>query len=362
MNRNFYNLISYQNLFSMILVTGGTGLVGSHLLLQLVQDHDKIRAIRRSTSNIEHVRHIFSLYKEDAEKLFEKIEWIEADMEDIESLQNAFAGIRFVYHCAATVSFDPWERYEMIRNNVEGTANLVNVSLENKIEKLCYVSSTASLGSAPEGDFITENMIWNSSKSRSSYSISKFKSEMEVWRGIAEGLKAVIVNPSIIIGPGDWERSSSRLFMVVWKGMKYYTDGVTGYVDIRDVVTAMIRLMEADVAGERFTVSSENLSYMQVLKMIAERLGKKPPTLRASPFLISIAWKLDWLNQLITGKKRTITREAVLASCQKSYFSNKKIKKATGLEFKAILDSIEDTSRFFLKYATVDSLDNARRE
>ena len=241
----------------MILVTGGTGLVGSHLLLQLVQDNDKIRAIRRSTSSLHHVRYVFSLYNRDAEKLFEKIEWVEADMEDKESLHNAFAGISFVYHCAAAVSFDPGKKYDMIRNNVEGTANLVNACLENEIEKLCYVSSTSSLGSAPEGDLITEDMIWDASRYRTSYSISIFKSEMEVWRGITEGLKAVIVNPSIIIAPGNWERSSSRLFSLVWKGLKYYSEGVTGYVDIRDVITAMIRLMETNVSGERFTVSSE---------------------------------------------------------------------------------------------------------
>jgi nucleoside-diphosphate-sugar epimerase len=332
----------------MILVTGGTGLIGSHLLLQLVQDHDEIQAIRRPTSNIEHVRDVFSLYRPDADELYEKIEWIEADIEDKESLLNAFEGIHLVYHCAGAVSFDPAKRLEMIRSNVQGTANLVNACLEKKINKLCFISSTSALGTASDGHLITEDMIWSASRYKSSYSISKFKSELEVWRGIAEGLKAVILNPSIIIGPGDWERSSARLFSVVWKGMKYFTEGVTGYVDVRDVVRAMIRLAEADVSGERFIVSADNISYRKVLEMIAEGLGKKPPIIRAGSFLIHIAWIFDWLSHIFTRENRSITREVIRSIHQKSFFSNEKIKKAAGLEFMTISDSIRDTSRLFL--------------
>jgi dihydroflavonol-4-reductase len=336
----------------MILVTGGTGLVGSHLLFELAQKNEKVRAIRRQSSNLEHVRYIFSLYAKDAEKLLDRIEWIEADIEDIESLNMSFEGIRQVYHCAAMVSFDPREKYDMIRNNQEGCANLVNVCLEKKIDKLCYVSSTSALGSAPENMMVTEDHVWSASKHRSAYSVSKFRSEMEVWRGIAEGLNAVIVNPSIIIGPGDWDRSSSRLFSVVWKGMKYYTEGVTGYVDIFDVVSAMIRLMESDVSAERYTLSSENLSYRQILEIIAENLNKKPPRIHAGPILLSIAWRLDWLNHRITGQKRSITKDAVVSSRTKSYFSNQKITDELGLEFKSIAESLKSTAHLFLDYTS----------
>jgi len=325
-------------------------LLGSHLLFELTQKNEKVRAIRRQSSNLKHVRYVFSLYANDVEMLLDRIEWVEADIGDLESLNRSFEGIRQVYHCAAMVSFDPREKYDMIRNNLEGCANLVNVCLERKIEKLCYVSSTAALGSAPEKMMITEDLIWSASKHRSAYSVSKFRSEMEVWRGIAEGLNAVIVNPSIIIGPGDWERSSSRLFSVVWKGMKYYTEGVTGYVDIHDVVTAMIRLMESDVSGERYTLSSENLSYRQIMEMIAENLKKKPPRIHAGPILISIAWRLDWLNHKITGQKRSITKDAVLSSRTKSYFSNQKITDELDLEFKSISESLKNTAHFFLNY------------
>lgn len=333
----------------MILVTGGTGLIGSHLLLQLVQDQENVRAIRRKTSNILHVRDVFSLYRQDPDKLFQKIEWVEAEIEDIESLLNSMVGVDLVYHCAGTVSFDPSRKYEMIRDNVQGTANLVNACLDNKVNKLCYISSTSALGSAPDGRMISEEMIWSASRNRSSYSISKFKSELEVWRGITEGLNTVILNPAIVIGPGDWERSSSRLFSTVWKGMKFYSDGVTGYVDVRDVVIAMIELSRADISGERFIVSSENLSYRQVLECMAEELGKKPPTIPAGSFLVTLAWILDWLNHLITRRKRNVTREVLRTIRQKSYFSNEKIKNAIGLKFRPISDSIKETARIYLR-------------
>ncbi len=332
----------------MILVTGGTGMLGSHLLLELVQRHNVIRAIHRPSSDLQQVHYVFSLYHEDPDTLYSRIEWHEADTGDMDSLLGAFEGIRYVYHAAASVSFDPGERYTTIRNNVEGTANVVNACLEKNIRKLCYVSSSAALGQASDGNLITENTAWSPPGNRSSYPVSKYKSEMEVWRGIAEGLNAVIVNPVVIIGPGDWKKSSPLLFSVVWKGMKYYSEGITGFVDVRDVVSVMTRLMEGNFAGERYTICSENLSYRQVLEMIAGSLNRKPPHIHAGSLLVSIARKLDWIRHILTGKKRSITRETARAGLQKSYFSNEKVKKATGIEFRPVHESIRDTARFYL--------------
>ncbi|MFC2112977.1 NAD-dependent epimerase/dehydratase family protein [Bacteroidota bacterium] len=333
----------------MILVTGGTGLVGSHLLLELTGKHEQIRAIHRPQSDIRRVQEVFSFYLDNPEERFNKIEWVPGDITDIDSLIEVLDGVEYVYHAAANVSFQPGSLSSLQHNNVGGTANVVNACLESNIAKLCYVSSTAALGTAPVGGEVTEDLIWANSKSRSMYSISKFQSEMEVWRGMAEGLKAVIVNPSIIIGPSDWKRSSSYLFTAVWKGMQFYTKGVTGYVDIRDVITSMVKLMEGEQSNERFTVSSENLSYQQVLAMIAEVLGKKPPRFLATPFLISLAWRGDWLICKLTGRARSITRDAAKSSNRKTLFSNQKISEATGIVFMPIKKSIQDTARYFLK-------------
>ena len=332
----------------MILVTGSTGLVGTHLLLELAKKHEKIRATHRSSSNLQTVSDTFSLYTEDPEKYLDRIDWVVADVTDFESLIQALDGVDYVYHTAAFVSFDPGDRHSMTQINVEGTANLVNACLEKKVKKLCYVSSTAALGSAPDGELITEDMAWTHSKSRSAYSVSKYLSEMEVWRGMAEGLPAVIVNPSIIIGPGDWVRSSSYLFSAVWKGMSFYTEGVTGYVDIRDVVTAMMVLMDEDFHSERYTLSAENLSYRQVLEMIAKSLNKRPPKIHATPFMISLAWRLNWLVSRISGKPRRIPRDAVRSSKRIARFSNEKIRQSIGMDFIPVKQSIEDTARHFL--------------
>jgi nucleoside-diphosphate-sugar epimerase len=317
--------------------------------MELLKKHDRVRATRRASSNLQAVLDTFELYLDDPTSFYDRIDWVEADMTDVEALLNAVDGVDHVYHTAAFVTFDPRNHHTMIRNNVDGSANLVNACLEKKIKKLCFVSSTAALGTAPPGEQITEDMIWSHSKDRSKYSISKLLSEMEVWRGMAEGLNAVIVNPSIIIGPGDWKRSSSYLFSAVWKGMKFYTEGVTGYVDIRDVVDAMIALMEGDHSSERYIISAENLSYRQVLEMIAAVLNKQPPGIHATPFLISLAWRLNWLISKFNGKPRSITREMVRSSKRKVLFSNEKIKKAIGLDFIPIKQSIWDTANHFLR-------------
>ena len=337
-------------IYIMILVTGGTGLVGTHLLLELLKKHDKIRATHRASSNLQAVHDTFALYVDDPTTYYDKIEWTEADVTDFYTLIQALDGVDYVYHTAAFISFDPRERHTMIQSNVGGTANLVNACLERKVKKLCYVSSTAALGNAPAGEHITEDLIWSYSKSRSAYSVSKYQSEMDIWRGMAEGLQAVIVNPSIIIGPGDWKRSSSYLFSAVWKGMKFYTEGVTGYVDIRDVVHAMITLMEGDFTSERYTVSAENLSYRQVLEMIASALDKPPPGIYATPLLISMAWRFDWLISKLNGKQRSITRDTVKSSKRKALFSNEKIIQAIGIDFIPVKQSVRDTANHFLNH------------
>jgi dihydroflavonol-4-reductase len=345
----FYNLTGSSTALLMILVTGGTGLVGTHLLLELTRSHDRIRAIYRPMSDTRHVLDVFGMYLGDPGIQYRKIEWVPADITDVDSLLEALEGVEYVYHAAANVSFRPEESGDLMYNNVDGTANIVNACLEKPVKKLCFVSSTAALGFAPPGEEITEDLPWARSRTRSMYSISKFNSEMEVWRGMAEGLNTVIVNPSVIIGPGNWQRSSSYLFSAVWAGMKFYTEGITGFVDVRDVVMAMIRLMEGDYQGERFTVSSENLSYRQVLEMIARELGKKPPWIHATPFLTSVAWRGDWLLSALSGKQRFITRDAARSGRNRLFFSNRKIKETLGMEFIPVARSIRETAGMFLK-------------
>ncbi len=334
----------------MILVTGGTGLLGSHLLYSLVKDNQPVRAIRRPESDVDEVRRVFRRYAEEDEALFGKIEWVDADILIPESLDEAMAGVRRVYHSAAIVSFDPRERASLITGNLNGTANVVNACLEYGVEKLCHVSSTAALGSNPLGGPVTEDMMWVHNKMHSSYSISKFTSEMEVWRGIEEGLNAVIVNPSFILGAGSWGKSSSKMFSEIYHGLRYYMNGVTGYVWVDDVVNCMRILMDADISAERFIISSENLSYKNVFTMIADALRVTAPSTEARPFLASIAWRLDAFRSLF-GTSRVITREAVNAGRSINRFSNQKIRERTGYEFREIKGVIDEVGKVFLREA-----------
>jgi nucleoside-diphosphate-sugar epimerase len=332
----------------MILVTGGTGLVGSHLLFELLSKGRKVRALKRANSNMELVRTTFAYYSENANELFERIEWFEGDILDPLSLEDALEDIEDVYHCAALVSFKKKEHKNMQNINVLGTRNLVNECLEANIRKFCMVSSIATLGSPEKGEnTVNEKTPWSPEEKRSGYSSSKFNSELEVWRGIEEGLNAVIVNPSVILGPGQWDKGSSQLFSSVAKGLKYYTKGVTGYVDVRDVSKAMILLMESETKNERFILSSEDCSFEFILKKIAKQLNIAGPQKYADKKMTGIAWRLAYLKKIFLFKPASFTKETARSSHNVRHYSNEKIKEALAFEFIPIEKSIEDTLKHY---------------
>ncbi|MFK7833587.1 MAG: NAD-dependent epimerase/dehydratase family protein [Winogradskyella sp.] len=335
----------------MILVTGGTGLVGSHLLFKLTESHTAVRAIYRREKTLERVKHVFSYFSDDADTLFNKIEWVEADITNIPQLQHAFKDITSVYHCAAFVSFEP-DKYKLLRKiNIEGTANIVNLCLSHNVKKLCYVSSISALGhyANPE-KLITEKTDWNPEDDNSVYAITKYGAELEVWRGTQEGLDAVIVNPGIILGAGYWHGASSgHFFKRIYKGTKYYTKGMTGYVDIWDVVQTMLQLMASPIKNESFILVSENLSFETFFTETAKSLNVKPPKKEAKPWLLGMAWRLDWLSHLILGKRRSLSKQTATSAISVTVYDASKIKDALNFQFKPIKTSINEVSQLFLK-------------
>jgi dihydroflavonol-4-reductase len=309
----------------------------------------KVLALKRSGSDIDLTRKIFSFYSDNAEELFSEIEWTEGDILDIYSLYDALEGISLVYHCAALVSFDGNDKEEIVRTNVSGTENMVNAALDKAISKLCYVSSIAAIGKSENGEMITEDNFRIISKGRSVYSLSKFDAEREVWRGMAEGLNAVIVNPSVILGPGNWDSGSCKLFKTVWQGLKFYTNGVTGYVDVNDVVNAMILLMESDISGERFIVSAENMDYRTFFSLIASGLNRKAPVYKATRTISELAWRFEWIKSLVSGTKPLITKETARTANSACYFSGEKLCSAIGFQYTPIAETISNTCKHFLK-------------
>ncbi len=335
----------------MIIVTGGTGLIGSHLLLQLAKKGHDIRALKRTTGSIEALRKTFSRDTDNAGVLLNRITWYEADMLNKRSLNDAFRDVSQVYHCAGVVSFDPADHVRIMESNIQGTKNIVDLCLENHIGKLCHVSSVAALGHKNDSseEFMDENTPWEDSGEMSAYSKSKYLSEQEVWEGIEKGLNAVIVNPSIVIGPGDRDRSSTRLINTVWKGLRLYTTGSGSFVDVRDVCRAMIELMESDISGERFVITSENLKYQELFNMIADNLSKKRPGIKVTKLMGEVAWRINKMYSIISGKPPVITRDIVRSGQAGDYYSNEKIRKSLNFEFIPIEQSVSDTCKIFLK-------------
>ncbi|CAM1370325.1 NAD-dependent epimerase [Tenacibaculum soleae] len=324
----------------MILVTGGTGLVGSHLLYHLTQKNDTIRAIYRTEEKKEQVKKIFSYYTENIEQLFSKIEWIKADITEIPSLIPVFKGITNVYHCAALVSFNPKDYRKMRQVNIDGTANMINLSIDAKVVKFCFVSSIAAVGKAINGKPIDEENEWADEDNNNGYSITKYGAEMEVWRGSQEGLDVIIVNPGVILGSGFWNEGSGKLFTQINNGFKFYTEGITGFVSVKDVVKAMILLLQSDIKNERFVLVSENKSFKDVLFTIADGLHKKKPYIKVGTLITSFIWRIDSVITLITKKEPLLTKNSAKASHNKSYYSSEKIVKKLNFKFELINTSI----------------------
>jgi len=333
----------------MILVTGGTGLVGTHLLMDLLEDETPIRAIYRSDEALENARKIFLLYNINWQQSLTKIEWVKSDLLNVEILSDAFEGIEYVYHCAAMVSFNKRDKFKLFKVNVEGTANVVNLSLKFGIKKFCHVSSTATIGKENKSGIRDEDCMWENDGTFSNYSISKYFSEMEVWRASEEGLNIVIVNPSIIIGPGNWVQSSSNLFLKVWKGLKYYSKGMNAFVDVRDVSKVMVGLMKSSIKSERFLVIGENLTFQQLFNEMASSLGKRLPSIEVKPWMASLIWRIEALRSFVFGSEPLVTKESSKSALSIVKYSNNKIK--TYLDFKVtpIKKSILHTSKIFLK-------------
>lgn len=343
----------------MILVTGGTGLVGAHLLYELTNAGLRVKALRRTHSNTGWVKKIFSYYSDQVELLYSQIEWVEGDILNYFSLEEALKGVTSIYHCAAIVSFHGDDNDMMLNNNVKGTGNLIDAAIHNGVSKFCHVSSIAALGKTQDGSQITEDTYWTPSKRKTGYSLSKFFSEMEVWRGIEEGLDAVIVNPSIIMGPGNWDIGSPKLFQSIWKGLNYYTKGITGFVDVRDVVKAMILLMDdplfGQVKNQRFILNAGNMSYQDFFNKIADGLNKPRPRNFASDIKLHIAWRMAKAASYFTWKRPLITRDTVSSSNQKNHYSGEKIRRTTGFEYRSLDASIADIAEIFLKDVVLPS-------
>jgi len=335
----------------MILVTGGTGLVGSHLLLELVKSGDKVRAIHRKDSDLQAVKHVFSYYipADEIDFLFSKIEWKEANLNDIPALTGAFTGITTVYHCAALISFDTSDEKALRKINIEGTANIVNLCVAFKIEKLCYISSVAAMDLSLGEKFVTENFTWNQEKYHNGYAISKHGAEIEVWRGTQEGVPAIVLNPGIILGPGFWNTGSGQLFKKIDEGLNYHFPKITGFVGVQDVVKAAVTAMGTGIENEQYIVVAKNLSFKEVMRLVAESIEKPAPKKPLKPWMVFIGWIYQSITSSLFGTKKLINREDHKSLFKHSFYSSKKLKSEFSFEYTPIKEVILETGKIFRK-------------
>ena len=321
-----------------IFLTGATGLVGSHLLRHLLaQGYTDIRALRRPTSNLALV-----------EKEADRVQWIEGDLFDIPALEAGMRGADWVFHCAAMISHHPKLRRLMERTNVEGTANVVNVALDMKVRRLVHVSSTAALGRRKNLRSISERTEWEPSSWNSHYARAKYAAELEVWRGIAEGLPALIANPSVILGRGFWDRGAQKWFTNAWRGMKFYPPGANGFVGAEDLARFLLLLARQDHSGERYIVSAENRAYREIFNKISDELGKPRPNLAVTPIIKSAAWRWEWFKSRLTQGLPLVTRETANNSMRKFWYENTRSRRELGFEYTPIDEVIEATAAAFL--------------
>lgn len=314
----------------MNFVTGASGLVGSHLIQSLVSKGEAVRALYRNS-----IPHF---------KGSEKVEWVKGDILDVVSLDHAIQGVTNVYHCAAIVSFSPKQAGVMLQANIEGTANIVNACIEKKIQKLVYVSSVAALGRIREDAPVDETMNWTPETSNSVYGKSKYLAEMEVWRGMGEGLNVAIVNPVIILGAGDWNKGSSEIFKSAYDEFPWYTKGVSGFVDVMDVIDAMQLLMNSKVQGQRYIISGANVPYQEIFTRIANGFNKRPPFKKVTPLLAAIVWRLEAIKGMITGKAPLLTKETAATAQAVVHFDNSKfLKEFPSFTYRSIEDTIKRT-------------------
>lgn len=327
----------------MVFVTGGTGLLGSHLLVELSKRRFNIRALKRQSSDLTEVKMLFKFYLNDIDlSIFNKIEWVDGDINEVTSLPELIDGCETVYHCAGFVSFAKKDFKKLLTINKKGTANIVNTCLKLGIKKLSYVSSTAAIGRDVKQDVITENNKWVNSKSNSNYAVSKYLGEMEVWRGKEEGLNVSIVNPSVILGAGNWNDSSLTLFKSIEKGLKFYPTGTNAFVDARDVAFCMVELVEKKIFGERFLIISENIKFRGLFEMITKEMGLKPPSIQVKPWMAGIAWRIETAKCFFTKQSPQITKETARASMQTNLYSNQKIKQLLEISFTSIKESVKN--------------------
>lgn len=312
----------------MVFLTGGTGLLGQYLIPRLLEAGFKVRALCRDTSKI-------------PIEWAQSVEWVKGDLYDVPALGDYMEGCTYIVHGAGKVSYHASDKKELYKANVVGTENMVNVALDFPIRKFLFISSIASLGRNKDQRVINEQAQWQETDLNSYYAKTKYLAELEVWRGVAEGLPAVVVNPSVVLGAGDWEQSSTQIFKYVWQQKRYYPQGQMSYVDVRDVAEIVTRLLPTDILAERFILNAGEVKYFDLFTQMAQKFNKRAPYKPITPFIGAVAWRLAYLQSFFTGSKPIVSRETVSIGSNHFEYKHDKIENALDFSFRPLDETLD---------------------
>ena len=307
----------------MILVTGATGFIGSHLMCHLAEKDIFPVAMYRHESNKKRVWKLFQFKFTDAEERYDKITWRKGDFRDFPSLDAVFEGISHVYHCAGYISLAQRDVKKLLEINEKGSAYLVDLCLSHSIKKLIYISSIAALGNDPSASIIDENTPWDKNTDKTPYAYSKYGGEMEVWRGMEEGLNAVIINPAIVLGKGSPIEIILQRFK---KGLRWYTPGNKAFVNIQDVIMVMDELMHSNIKGERFILVAENWTGKAVAQNILKAGNYNLSVISIPKGFFYFFWALEYLIEFLGIRKRFLTSAMIKGQYHQKIINGEKIK------------------------------------
>ena len=322
----------------MIGVTGANGLLGSFIIRKLIEENEPFIAFKRSNSDV-------SLLSD----LSEKIQWRELDLCNPVSMDDALQGVTAIIHAAAMVSFNPRKASAISRINTDGTRNLVNACLANGIRHFIHISSVGALGRVKDQTLIDENHKWVESASHNSYATSKYLAELEVFRAQEEGLRTVILNPSVILAPADWTKSSARLFKYIWDEPLFYIDGSLNYVDVRDVATVAWKVLNSGTENERFIVSAGAVSFKEFFDAVARRFGKRPPMIKLNANLLKIVAGFEAIRAKLRRSEPLVTPDAARLAGNFFQFQNNKIITELDFEFRPLGNTLDWCCQYYMQ-------------
>jgi dihydroflavonol-4-reductase len=321
----------------MIAVTGANGLLGSFIIRKLIEQKESFVALKRPDSDL-------SLLTD----VQHQVTWRDADILNPVALQEAFVDVSHVIHTAAMVSFNPRARNTLYRINVEGTHNVVNACLLKQVKKLIHISSVAALGRQKGETSLNEDHKWTDNALNSSYAESKYRAELEVFRGQEEGLNTVMLNPSVILAGADWSKSSAKLFRYVWEEKPFYIENHLNFVDARDVAAVTHQFLHKDFSGQRFILNAGSMELATFFAKVAVRFNKKAPSINLGrPFLNILAFAEN-LRSWLTHSEPLITSETARLANTRFHYENQKIKKLIDFEFQSIDQTLDWCCQYYI--------------